>query len=145
MALTLLKIVKVFAHGFLSYLPPRGIEKKEYEIDTIKNPNFGGQICRGGPPGTVTDVDHSVTLQLDIYAAHTGLCAVYILDEDLNNSQNIADKDDCAAPSKAEAWTVAIPDNITGRKGLRWTWNVKHMVTTTKPSRTVPISILAKL
>ncbi|KAI8057114.1 hypothetical protein BDF22DRAFT_669624 [Syncephalis plumigaleata] len=132
-ALTLLNVVNVSAHGFLTYPPPRGFEKKSSEIDALKNPNLGGQICRGESAGTVTDVGHSVTLQFDITAPHIGPCAVYILDENLSNPQKIAEKDDCAAPGKTGPWTINIPNNISGRKVLRWTWDAKHLVTTTEP------------
>ncbi|KAI9590918.1 hypothetical protein BDF19DRAFT_453374 [Syncephalis fuscata] len=114
----------------MSYPPPRGIEKKDSDVDALKSPNVGGQLCRGEPPGIVTDIGHTVTLQFEIPAPHIGKCSVYILDENLSNPRKIADKDNCAAPGQTGPWTVNIPSDINGRKVLRWEWDAAQLVTT---------------
>lgn len=117
----------VAAHGYMSSPPVRGIQKISYAIDSLKSPNWGGQLCRGEPAGTVTNVGSAVTLGFTITAPHVGMCTVYILDPDLTNSQQIAQKLDCAAPGKIEPWTITIPSTITGRKVIRWYWEAAHV------------------
>jgi hypothetical protein len=121
-------ISSVSAHGYLSSPPPRGIQKVSYAVDDLKAPDTKG-ICRGEPPGKVTNVGHTVTLGFTITAPHIGMCEVYILDENLSNARKIASKDGCAAPGKVGPWTVTIPSDITGRKVLRWVWNAAQLVT----------------
>ncbi|RKP26054.1 hypothetical protein SYNPS1DRAFT_22098 [Syncephalis pseudoplumigaleata] len=117
----------VSAHGYMSSPPIRGNDKISYKIDDIKNPNTGGQICRGEPAGKVTNVGHEVTLGFTITAPHVGPCTVYILDENLGNSRQIATKNDCAAPGKVGPWTITIPSDISGRKVIRWYWEAEHV------------------
>ncbi|KAI8050567.1 hypothetical protein BDF22DRAFT_695649 [Syncephalis plumigaleata] len=90
-------------------------------------PNWGNKVCRGEPAGKVTNVGHSVTLGFTITAPHVGMCTVYILDENLGNSQKIAEKLDCAATGKVGPWTINIPSNISGRKVIRWYWEAAHV------------------
>lgn len=110
----------------------RGLAKESYNVDALKAPNRSGALCRGEPADKVTTVGSSVTLGFTITAPHVGMCTVYILDADLTNSRQIAQKLDCAAPGKVGPWTITIPSDITGRKVIRWYWQATH-VTPSEP------------
>jgi hypothetical protein len=118
----------VAAHGYLSSPPPRGIEKASYQIDDLKSPNRKG-LCRGEPVGQITQVSpgQKLTLGLTITAPHTGPCRVTLLDLDLKNETPVAEKYDCAAPGKANPWTIQLPGGVSGRKVLRWYWEGRHV------------------
>jgi len=118
----------VVSHGYLSSPPPRGIEKQGYQIDDLKSPNHKG-LCRGEPAGKVTKVTSGgqLTLGLTITAPHSGPCEVSLLSfPDLTFEQKFASKYDCAAPGKAQPWTITLP-KASGRKVLRWYWEGRHV------------------
>lgn len=115
----------VQSHGCLSSPVIRGAEKKNVNIDSIRNPNSAG-LCRGEPKGKVTNVSPGpLTLQFEISAPHIGPCEVYLLDANLGNSKKIASKMNCASPPGP--WTVDIPSDVSGHHVLRWTWDAQHI------------------
>ncbi|KAI8057135.1 hypothetical protein BDF22DRAFT_731655 [Syncephalis plumigaleata] len=119
-------VSSVSANGYMSYPPPRGIEKASYKVDDLKSPNTRG-VCRGEPVGQITKIDHAVTLQFTITKPHTGMCSVYIMDPNLGNARKIASKMNCASHDMTGSWGIIIPSDIKGRKVLRWTWEADHM------------------
>jgi len=116
------------AHGYLSSPPPRGIQKATTDVDALKAPNKLG-LCRGEPAGQITTVASGspLTLGFTITAPHIGPCTVFLLDEDLSNSQQIAEKDNCAAPGMVGPWTIQLPQGVSGRKVLRWEWEGRQI------------------
>jgi predicted carbohydrate-binding protein with CBM5 and CBM33 domain len=127
--LTLVSVyaVGVYSHGYMSKPFCRGCEKATYLVDDVKNPNTKG-ICRGEPAGQVTEIQgNSVTLGFTITAPHVGGCKVFLLDEDLGNSIQIGERNNCAAPGMVGDWTVTLPRGTSGRKVIRWTWDACHI------------------
>lgn len=111
----------VSAHGFL-YGPGslssgqegtvRDIGKINYEIDSLRNPNSGGNFCRGAGKGAVTPIslssgqDFTVTLALSNGAQHVGDCWVEIVDaNDTSKKVQIAGPVQCALPPVAQGDT----------------------------------------
>jgi len=83
----------------------RGIQKIATSIDDLRNPNTGGNLCRG--EGRVVPVDmninvdtlvHKVSLALSISAQHIGVCKLEVFDNDvgISSSVNIATGNNCA-------------------------------------------------
>ncbi|KAI9591880.1 hypothetical protein BDF19DRAFT_453361, partial [Syncephalis fuscata] len=61
----------VLGHGYMSEPVPRGIEKVNTNIDSLKSPNSKG-MCRGiKTPGKITDISGSIDMVFTITAAHT--------------------------------------------------------------------------
>jgi len=118
----------VSAHGYLSSPPPRGAEKESTDVDSLKSPDHNG-MCRGEPEGQLTNVAPGgpLTLQFTITAPHVGPCAVYLMNPDFSGMQQIASKNNCAAPGQVAPWTVQIPASAHGHMVLRWTWEGQHV------------------
>jgi len=52
---------------------------------------------------------------------------VTILDANLKNEKPVAEKFDCAAPGKANPWTIRLPSGLSGHYVLRWYWEGRHV------------------
>lgn len=146
----------VQAHGFLwaveSDTPNvRGLQKMNYNIDSLRNPLLSPNYCRGEPATSTKSVltlGTTMTLTLAISAAHIGPCHVEI------NGIQISPNEECVANTVngcrpvpgafagsglcLHEWTFPVQnaDKLTCTNDcvLRWMWSAEH-ISATNPER----------
>ncbi|KAI9596573.1 hypothetical protein BDF19DRAFT_437918 [Syncephalis fuscata] len=81
--------------------------------------------CQGNRNRKLVRATTSITLSTTLKKSYNGDCKVYLMNEDYSGSQLIAQKKNCGASANS-SWKIDLPGQASGKKIIRWTWDVKR-------------------
>ncbi|KAI8048569.1 hypothetical protein BDF22DRAFT_267237 [Syncephalis plumigaleata] len=122
--LTLTSITGVLGEGYMVSPLPRGVASASNYPAELKGPNTKG-VCNSRLAGPAQPVSQSIEVKLTINDPASGVCRIYLLDENLSNAVKLDERQECL-DTMNKPWLINLPKNVTGKKVLRWVWKTGH-------------------